>query len=175
MSTGRRLTVAVLAQDLLASIVGHFASAGVELPERQAVIPGEPRAIAWDCEQLTVTLGGIGWGPALDVSLPSPSPGTMAGVFSVRHAVYAATLVRCTPNPNRDGTAPPAAVLNAAGMAFMHDAGLISQALVEHITRLRGVLPPEGKVQAGAVEPVGPSGGFHGLETTLAVTAARLE
>ena len=175
MTTGRRLLVAALAEDLLASIVGHFATAGVPLPARQAVVPGEPRTFAWDCEQLTVSLGGIGWGPAVDVSMPSPAPGITAGVFSVRHAVYAATLVRCTPVANRDGTAPAAEDLHAAGLAFMHDAGLISQALVEHVTRLRGTLPPEGKVQAGAVEPVGPSGGLHGLETILAVTASRLE
>lgn len=175
MTTGRRLLVAELAQDLLAAIEGHFATAGVELPARRCIVPGEPRTFAWDCEQLTVALGGVGWGPAVDISMPTPAPGINAGVFSVRHAVYAATLVRCTPPPNRDGTPPAAEDLHAAGLAFMRDAGLISQALVEHVTRVRGSLPPEGKVQAGAVEPVGPSGGLHGLETILAVTASRLE
>lgn len=174
MSTGRALSIASLAVNLLQAVAGHFQQAGVTLPDRRGVVPGEPRVIAWDCEQLTVSLAGIGWGQAVDLSSNSPAPGSQAGVMAVRHAVFAVTLVRCTPT-RRDGKTPDMVDLDEAGVQFMRDAGLISQALVEHGSRVRSGLPPEGRVQMGAVEAVGPSGGFHGLESTMTVTASRLE
>jgi hypothetical protein len=95
--------------------------------------------------------------------------------MSVRHVVLDLTLVRCTPSMTRQGRAPNIDALNVAGLQYMRDAGLLSQASVEFCTQVRTGLPPEGKVQPGVVDPVGPSGGFHALSTTLAVTAARLE
>ena len=177
MAAGQAISVAALGQKLLAAVEEHYAQAGAgsALPARRAVMPGEPRGVAWDCEQLAVTLVGVGWGQALDASSPSPQTGGQSAVMAVRHAVYAVTLVRCTPNPFEDGSPPDVVELAAAGAQFMRDAGLLSQALVEFASRLRQGLPREASVQLGAIEPVGPSGGFHGLEASMAVTAAALE
>lgn len=174
MSTGRALSIGAIAASLLDTVEGHYATAGIGLPERRYVAAGEPEAIAWDCEQLTVTLAGIGWGAALDSSAPSPGAGAHTSATALRHAVFAVTLVRCTPSPRRGGAPPDVAELAAAGTQFMIDAGLLSQAMVEFGARLRPGLPPEGRCQLGAVDPVGPSGGFHGLSTTAAITAARI-
>lgn len=173
---GQGLKLSDLAQNVLDGVVEHWARAAdaTPLPARRAVLAGEPRAIAWDCEQLTVTLSGVGWGQALDASATSPRAGMPASVASMRHAVLAVALVRCTPTPGRDGKVAVDA-LHTAGLASLRDAGLLSQALVEITSRLRKNLPLEASVQAGVVEPVGPSGGFHGLEATLVVTTAELE
>lgn len=174
MITGRAINVLEIAQGWYDYVVGHFNQAGVDLPGRRGIIPGEPRAVAWDCEQFVVTLAGIGYGQAQDASGPAPAPGTQAGVASLRHAVLDMTLVRCTPQPARNATAPDMDALHAAGERFFTDAGLLSQASVEFCTRLRKGFPPEGKVQPGVIEPIGPSGGYHGMATALVVTAPRL-
>jgi hypothetical protein len=173
---GQGLKLSDLAQRVLDGVVEHWQGAAdaTPLPAHRAVLAGEPRAVAWDCEQLTVTLAGVGWGQALDASASSPRAGLPASVASMRHAVLAVALVRCTPSPGRDGKVALEA-LHAAGLASLRDAGLLSQALVEITTRLRKNLPLESSVQAGTVEPLGPSGGFHGLEATLVVTSADLE
>jgi hypothetical protein len=177
VAAGQAISVEDLGHKLLAAIEQHFAQAGAgnALPERRAVMPGEPRGIAWDCEQLSITLVGVGWGQALDASSPSPQTGGQSAVMAVRHAVYAVTLVRCTPPPFEDGSPPDLAELAASGAKYLREAGLLSQALVEFASRLRQGLPRGASVQPGAVEPVGPSGGFHALEATMAITAANLE
>lgn len=177
MAAGQAISVEALGHKLLAAIEEHFAQAGAgsALPERRAVMPGEPRGVAWDCEQLAITIVGVGWGQALDASSPSPQTAGQTAVMALRHVVYAATLVRCTPAPFNDGSPPDMTALAAAGAQFFRDAGLLSQALVEFASKLRQGLPREARVQPGAVEPIGPSGGFHGLEGTMAITAAALE
>ncbi len=177
MARGQAISVESLSQKLLAAVVDHYTAAGAAdaLPARRGVIPGDPRGIAWDCEQLTVTLAGIGWGPAVDTTVLSPQTAAQTSVMALRHVVLAVTLIRCTPTGSRTGLPPEMAALEAAGLQYMRDAGLMSQALVELCSKLREGLPREARAQPGIVEPVGPSGGFHALETTLAITAGALE
>lgn len=177
MARGQAISVQGLAQKTLAAVVDHYtmAGAGSTLPERRAVVAGDPRGIAWDCEQLTVTLAGVGWGPAVDTTVLSPQTAAQTSVMALRHVVLAVTLVRCTPAPGRDGQPPSIQALEAAGLQFMRDAGLLSQALVELCSKLKDGLPREARAQPGIVDPVGPEGGFHGLETSLAITAGALE
>jgi hypothetical protein len=169
VSVGQGIEVDQLAQVLLAHTVVHFDAAGVELPEHRVVTAGAP---AWDCEQLTVTLVGVGWGQAPDSATESARPGSPVSVYAVRHALYAVSLVRCVPLPNPDP--PSMAELNAAGLRFMRDAGLLSQALVEVGSGLRNQLGPAGSVQAGMIEPIGPEGGFVGMDGQFIVTSATL-
>lgn len=174
MTTGRGINVLQIAQDWFASVVGHFQQAGITLPARRGIVPGEPRAVAWDCEQFVLTLGGIGFGVAVDASSQSTAPGPETSVTALRHCVMDLTLVRCTPQPARNATAPTIEALDAAGQQFFREAGILSQACVEFCTHLRKGFPPEGKVQPGVIEPIGPAGGYHALATVLTVTASRL-
>lgn len=171
---GQAINTASLAGKLLAAVEEHFAGTDNPLPDRRGVVPGESRTIAWDCEQLTVSLDGIGWGQAIDATPTSPQAGGPASVSALRHAVFSIQLVRCTPT-RRDGKTPEMDQLNAAGMVFMRDAGMLSQAVVEFVTQLRQGLDPTVRVQAGVIEAIGPSGGYHGLACALIVTASRLE
>lgn len=177
---GKGLDVATTATDLLAHVVASFAAAAPgtvkELPTRRAVLAGDPRQVAWDCEQLTVCLEGIGVGQAVDASAAAPSPrmGSPISATALRHAVFAVSLVRCTPAPGNDGSPPSDTALNEAGLVYMRDCGMLSQALVTFVGILRDKLPDTGSVQVGAVTPYGPAGGYHSADVALAITVPEL-
>jgi len=174
---GKRIYVAELAQKVLDGVVAHFDAADVALPDRRYIAPGNPQLIAWDCEQLVVSLTGIGWGSAPDAAVGSVKPGAQMSVQGVRHAVFSIQLVRCTPKSNDTRTPwPPAAEIQAAGVDFMRDSGLLSQALVTLLAELRQGLAQDrsGVVEAGALTSLGPEGGYHGMEATLAITSLML-
>lgn len=169
MSPGQGIRVDEMAQTLLDHVVVHFEAAGVDLPDHRVVTAGAP---AWDCEQLTVTLVGVGWGQAIDSATESARPGSPLSVYALRHAVYAVSIVRCV--PTNDPDPPSMDELNASGLQFMKDAGLLSQALVEVGSGVRNQLGPSGSVQAGMIEPIGPEGGFVGMDGQFIITAATL-
>lgn len=171
---GQGINLQTLSGQLLDAVVQHWAGVDPQLPARRFVAAGEPRTIAWDCEQVFVSLAGIGLGPAADSSMPAMNPPTVVSAMAIRHAVLTVSLVRCTPSRS-DGKQVDADILDAAGRVFMHEAGLLSQALIEFAAELRQGLSRELQVLPGLVEPVGPEGGFHGLEAALSLTAMRLE
>lgn len=158
-STGKGLRVDLLARDILDHVIGHFVSSGRDLPERQYVSGGEPTAVAWDCEQLTIAVTGIGWGVA-EESYPVTMQGNNNRGLAQRHVVYAIELVRCVPDTStiRNGT-PDMDTLNMWGMGILRDMGLLSQATVAYSNTLRQA---GAVVRPGIVSPVGPSGGFVG-------------
>ena len=152
----------------------------VPLPARRFVAAGDPGSQAWDCEQLVISLAGVGFGPAQDSAPPvTPRAGSPASVMSVRHVVFNIALVRCIPGPTGRTATPPAVdALQEAGDRYMTDAGLLSQALVRWASRMRtSVLPNDGaaSVQLGVIEPGEATGGFVGMIGAAIVTAAALE
>lgn len=176
-SLGARINVAELAQKTLDGVVAHFAAADIELPDRRYVAPGNPQLVAWDCEQLVVALTGIGWGAAPDAATGSVKPGTQASALGIRHAVFSVQLVRCTPVSKDNRTPwPPPEEIHASGLRFMQDAGRLSQALVTVVAELRQSIAQDrsGLVEAGVLTSLGPEGGYHGLEATLAITSGLL-
>lgn len=162
-----------LARKFLDGVVAHFAAAGVALPERRFLAAGNPQLIAWDCEQLFVSLTGIGIGPAPDAPVQSPRMGGPVGAFNVRHAIFSIQLVRCTPSvgENSNDPFPPADAIDAAGVQSMMDAGLLSDAVVRMCSRLQQDLGRNHHVQAGLTSSLGPEGGYHANEATVAITA----
>lgn len=177
MSPGKAINVAELAQKILDKVVQHYAADvhpySQALPDRRYVAPGDSAAVAWDCEQLTVAIIGVGAGWAPDSGSSTARTGTPASVFGLRHAVYSITLVRCTPTVEEDGDAPPADLLHTAGLHYLRDVGLVSQALVEAGAEAKR-LSQGAVVTAGNVQPVGPAGGFVGLEGQLTITTSEL-
>lgn len=178
MAIGQRLTIFEIAETILNGVVAHYAAktdAEVEpLPARRYVNAGDPALLAWDCEQLTVSLQGVGFGQAADASPLAPQVGPSAGVFAVRHAILEVSLVRCVPGPDDNGNPPSDLVLYEAGATFMRDCGMLSQALVEIASRIRQDLQPEGKVTAGEVVPAGPEGSFVAAVGLFQVSALGL-
>jgi len=176
---GQGVAVRALAMDIQAAIESHWGGTAEPLPERRYVTFGDPGSVPWDCEQLVVSLAGIGFGPAQDSAPPvTPRGGTPASILSVRHAVFNVALVRCIPTPTgRSATPPDLAALQAAGERFMTDAGMLSQALVRWAARTYKNLPNDGaaSVQLGVIEPGEASGGFVGLSGVAIVTCAALE
>lgn len=175
-SLGKGIAVASIAETLLAVMEEHFAAAAVALPERRYVVAGDPLSIAWDCEQLVVGMTGIGWGQAEDRSSLSGKVAAQTSVVAVRHVIFSIQLVRCTPSKGsgRTNALPEVADMHAAGLAYMRDAGLISQALVTACARLRAGLDLDGMALPGAVNPLGPDGGFHAVDASIAITSGNL-
>lgn len=175
--SGRAINVAEVGELIFATVVAHFEADQHELrqplPERRYMAPGDTAAVAWDCEQFTVAIIGVGTGVAPESGAQSAKPGTGSGITGTRHAIYSVTLVRCTPVLDEDGTPPTMAALHEAGRHYLHDVGMVSQALVEAGSKLR-VVDRSAVITAGAVQPIGPSGGFVGLEGQLTVTTAHL-
>jgi len=178
VSAGQGLDVHAMGTKILAAVVAHFAAStnpnDVDLPGRRYVGAGDPLAVAWDCEQLTVTMQGVTTGAAVDARPLSPRSGTPAGVSLVRSVTYVVSLVRCHPVQDDSGNPPPVAALEAAGVVFARDMGLLSQALVELVSQLRENLPVGQTVQAGEVAPVGPDGQFVALVAPIAFTVGAL-
>lgn len=169
------LTLVAMSQSILGAVQEHFADAAVTLPERQYIAPGDPLQIAWDCEQLVVAIQGVGWGQAPSDSTQSPKIGGHISATGVRHAIFVVSLIRCTPSDGDPDTGlPEAADIHAAGLEYMRDMGLLSQALVVACAAVRAGLDRSSLVEAGAVNPSGPSGGFHGMDAQIAVTAGTL-
>jgi hypothetical protein len=170
---GLGLALPDLARRVLDGVVAHYdavdakckPSERVNLPARRVIAPGNPRLVAWDCEQLVVTMSGIGVGQAPGEGGRPAGRGNPISATGLRHAVFAVQIVRCVPE-SRDGTSPPPDdVLTAAGLALLRDAGLLSQALVEICTQVAGGLGAGARVVPGAVA---------GVEGSLAVTAGGL-
>lgn len=175
--SGRRVTLREISEALLAAVVDHFTAAGVALPERRYIAPGDPGQVAWDCEQLFVAIQGVGWGqaPSESTEAANVNIGSPVRALAIRHAVLVVSLVRCTPSEgDLDTGMPDVADIHAAGLAFMDDMGLLSQALLEACTRIRPGLPKPALVEPGAVTPEGPSGAYHGMTAPLAITVGDL-
>lgn len=169
---GKGIQVAAIAETILDAVVRHYQAApGVTLPDRRVIAPGNSRLIAWDAEQTVVTLSGIGIGSAAGENAGPKSSGNPISATGLRHAVFAVQIVRCSPESEDGTTPPPADEVTAAGTALMRDAGLLSQALIGVVTEISAAVPRGSRVQAGAVEVLGPLGGFAAVEGTIAVTA----
>jgi hypothetical protein len=174
---GLGLAVAAVAQTILDTIVDHYDGVdGVTLPDRRLIAGGNPRLVAWDnCEQVVVSMSGIGNGAAPGVGGSSRATGNPVSGMGVRHAVFAVQITRHNPESPNGGQTPPAvADVNTAGLAAMRDAGLLSQALIEVCTKVTADLPRGSQAVAGAVETLGPEGGFTASEGSLAVTIGLL-
>lgn len=172
--SGRAINTAEIGAAIFDGVIAHYAAASavVPLPDRRYIAPGDAAAVAWDCEQFTVSIIGVGLGLAPDVASGSAKPGTHASVTGMRHAVFSACLVRCTPTIDRDGP-PEISALHPAGVAYLRDVGLISQALVEIGSRLHQI-DRSAIITAGNAQPIGPGGGFVGLEGQLTISTVNL-
>lgn len=110
-----------LGADVLAAVVGAYADADVDLPDRRYVTAGLP---VDDCEQAVVWLGRLFTGlPHTEVTDPE-------------HVGFARTLemgvrvTRCVPAVDEQGNAPPASEIDAAGAAVATDLWVLPQGLI---------------------------------------------
>lgn len=164
MAAGQYVDVPALAQTILDGVVAHFDAAGVELPDRRVIAPGETRARAWDCAAVVLTLGGIAPGQAPGVGAaakPTSNPSSIAA----QHAVFSIQIIRAAADV---GTEPgDDDKLTESGLASMRDAALLFQALQDLCS---GPLRKAGMAVLYSVESLGPTD-FTAVEGGLAVTA----
>lgn len=169
------LAVRPIAEGVLAAVVGHYATDGVALPSLQYIAAGDPRLAVWECEQLTVSCGGIGLGMSPSTGTAPHQTGPHAALTNLRYTLIVVQIVRCHPLPGESGDLPDAAELHAAGLVHLDDAGRLSQALHAFAGNpaAYGITYP-ATVEAGAVEPVGPGGGYVAVEGTVTITVGAL-
>lgn len=173
MTAGQYIDIPGIARTVLDGVIAHFAASSVELPGRRLIAPGDTRAIAWDCESVLCTCGGIVWGQG-----PGAATGVGRGTgnpvsVGARYTILGIQIIRCV--PEHDGTDPPPAdTLTKAGLALMTDGGLLSQALVE-LCGKDGPLKRLGMATAGDVAFLGPAGGFAAAEGHLTITASQIK
>lgn len=172
----RGLDLLSVGEGLLEDVRQFMLDNGDPVPVRCYLAPGAPGLVAWDCEQLVVSLASVTWGISEDGGQLTPQIGGAAGVHQIRYAQWSVQLVRCTPTMDDSGNPPAAEVIQAAGEQALDDAGVLSQCLVncaafpaEHTWMPTGAL-----ARAGAVISLGPSGGFHGFEASFSMTATEL-
>lgn len=172
------LDVGELAIEILTGVEEYFAAVGVDLPTRRFVSAGDTGTIAWDCEQLTVCMVGIGYGANEDQNSLS---GKVRAQLStrIRSVIFSVVLVRCiTSKPERNERWPSVIALHDDGVRFMKDVGHMSQAILQLATRRNGrinvMADGDGYAQAGAVTPLGPEGGYVGLDAAFQVTVGTL-
>ena len=168
--SGQGLNAKQLGQSLLDYIVQAYSVATdtEPLPARQIIAPGDIRLTAWDCALVQLSLVGVD----LDVPQQQPiTPGRLKAT-SVRHIALNVQIIRCVPTVDSKGAAPSAAKVTAAGLQALRDAGLLSQAMFEWVTRAVSPDSPMGILSAGvgSILPVGPQGGFAGVEGAVVVT-----
>jgi len=179
---GRWVDVLGACQTVQAAIQAQFEAAGVELPDRQYIAAGAPGDEAWDCEQLVVALQGIAWGVAEEAYAQAVQSGTNMSAQSMRHAVIEVSLVRAITVTSQRNGQPEVEDMNADGVRFLLDCGVLSQGMVVAASNLHDVgmdtispVFPGGVVaRPGIVDPVGPSGGFVGATATIYVSVMDL-
>lgn len=141
-----------------------FSSAGVTLPVRQYVTTGGDGTVAYDCEQLTVTVGQIYLGTPGEPSYqPTGCMLNMSGDFIIE-------LVRCSPipkeskrNPDKINLPTPAEMQQAALM-FSIDAQLLLEAAYA-VQSTQGVI--------ASVEFAGANGAMQAVILRLSCSLSR--
>lgn len=170
------LALLPVGQGLLDDVRGFLLDNDVPVPDRYYLAPGAPGLIAWDCEQLVVSLASVSWGPSEDAGQLIPQVGGAAGVLEVRHAQWSVQLVRCTPQMDDNGDPPGMEEIQAAGEQALTDAGMLSQCLVNcaAFPKDHEWMPAGATARAGGVISLGPSGGYHGFEASFSMTTTEL-
>lgn len=153
--------VVVLLHDILAAVQACYASAGVELPERQ-IVAASPQPV--DCDQLVVSFGQMYLGfPGDEAQQPVPCDTAMTVVAEV-------ALARCVARPTTmRGTMKPPTPLALANSAelVLRDAFLLLSC-----GRFMDFWDPLGPSMGviATVDVGEPTGGYQ--TTTLSITGA---
>lgn len=164
------IPLSAAATELLGLVESVAAAEGVTLPERRYVAPGGPTAIAWDCDQVTVSLATLQSQVAAlfgaDQVLPAPS--LERGAPSVPTGIFAVTIVRYVPTLDDNGDPPPADQIALAGAQALDDAALLR--LVAAKAATNGALTHAAEILIGNVTPLGPEGGTAAMQLALGIT-----
>lgn len=146
-----------LGAQVLAVIEAAYATAGVDLPDRRYVTAG---AVAYDCEQLVVSLTRMYPGIAF---LEDPAAPVLKATL-LRSVTFAVHLVRCIPTLTEGKTTvwPTPAALNASGEQILQDAYLLPTSVVKawHDGSLSSACDTLGIREAIPAEPMGGFGGM---------------
>lgn len=155
--------LSTLADSILTAVNTVFAAAGVTLPARQYVHTG---AVAWDCEQVTVSLGRLFTG------LPQgETPGAETTICGEPRALdFSIWIIRCVPKVGAPDARswPSPTDLTAAAHVTMNDTITLFYGLRNAYSANTFLVPCEA-ASFGPIQMVGPDGGFGGIVMSLGV------
>jgi hypothetical protein len=155
------------AQTLLDGLSNQLVEQGISLPEVVYLAPGYE--IPFDCEQLTVHLTRIISNySGTDTPFPQPHATLM------QSAEFFATMVRCVPVVQDDGSMPNPAELTTAARLLMGDARAIKRGF-EKLAQKHIVVPRNVPVTVGPLNTIGPSGGFAAVTCSFTVQIVDLD
>lgn len=154
------------AEKLLSLFVQQLKTLGITVPDRVYVTPGS--MLAWDGEQLTVTLMGIDQGKPGVAQTQTMHPSTR-----ILYASFAVNLMRAVSTLNDmaplDGAVPDAATLDAEGQTLVGDAAALI--LAADAIHASGKFVQVGvDFAVGPLQPVGPEGGLSGSRLLVSVS-----
>lgn len=151
-------SLADLLGGVLERVIGGYAQAGVELPERRYWTLGTPAA---DCEQVVVSFVQAYIGP------PGDEAGSPQRCTSPRSANMNVQVIRCIPTMGARGRAPSEAAIQGASEQLAIDAWLLLD-LAGDLDMWDPIGPGLGVI--ATVETGEPQGGFQAV--TLNITMA---
>jgi hypothetical protein len=141
---------------VLDAITGWYDSRGEELPERRYIYPG--LLPAWDCEQLCVGVERI-FNHNGNVAVETVESIGAQGGFSMRGALMAIWLVRCTPTVDSRGNPPSPGDMSDSAGVLLADQELMYDAIVD-ATRPTATLATCNGLAFVDWQTVQPTGGF---------------
>jgi hypothetical protein len=148
---------------LLQRIVDIYAMAGVELPPRRIWAAGE---VPFDCNELIVSLSGIGGG-----TLPNAQTQPSSECYVPITARYNVTVVRCIPVPDSRGNPPSPEDIGAAADVTARDAYLLMKSAC--VLDLWGAdVDPDSTGGAGVEAEIAvgdPQGGMQAVTLTVTI------
>lgn len=144
--------------DLAAAVLDVAVAALVEsdagCPDRRYVADGP--AVAWDCEQVVVTVEGT-FGHGGDVSSETTEPIRCLWMRGARLGIW---VTRCAPTMDDNGNPPPAAEVDANARAVLADPQVLADAVVAAYKD--GQLVDVPGLSLEQWQGIGPEGGLTG-------------
>lgn len=147
-----------LAQDVLSAAELALTDAGISIPSRSYVAPGE---VAHDCDQLTVSLDSLFTGtPGRPISDPEHCGNARTAQFLVR-------LLRCYQTfEDESGEPPLVSDEEAKSTEILRDLWSLQQGILNRYHD-GDFLDKCFSLQVGGSQRVGPGGGLVGFELTI--------
>lgn len=153
LDSGRLKAVAT---ETLTAVEQSFTDAGISLPDRRFI---SNNSVAYDCEQCSVEVGGLGIGTATadtPVGLKVPK---------VPNAIIMVALIRdCQPVSEEGGAPPTVEAIEAASDALLADATVLIGTFLK-----KGAVPSCRDLIVQTCMPYGPEGGVAGWVLTIKV------
>lgn len=142
-----------VAQEVLDAVVAAFAGAAIDLPARQFV---SNNGVAYDCEQVSVEVGGLSTGSAT-----ADRVGSLRVPVRKVATILVALIRDCQPMSSEEGNPPDVETIEAASDQLLADASVLISVFK------KSTLASCEDTSVQSCVPYGPEGGVAGWVLTI--------